>query len=216
MATSLKSERRTTRVDGEAAATRAGADELARGAENDGARSPLGSRVLAEARLLLIALWLGGAVFFSFVVAPSAFAVLPTHELAGAVVTRTIAVVNVGGFVVALLLVASGFLVGDEIDRRRPARIAETVSLAVVGVACAVGHWVVAARMVALRASLGRPIDHVPVDDPARVAFDSLHGYSVALMGAAMLAGLVALLLIGRRNRVVTAAPVTKVESLER
>ena len=178
--------------------------------------SSLASRALADARLLLIALWLGGAVFFSFVVAPTAFAVLPTHELAGAVVTRTIAVVNVGGFVVALLLIASDLFVGDGVERRRRARLAELVSLAVVAAACAAGQWIVAARMVALRAAMGRPIDRVPTDDPSRVAFNSLHGYSVALMGAAMLAGLVALLLIGRRNRLVTTAPVTKAESRER
>ncbi len=198
-----------TRARRDAAATegaRAGASDPARSSSRDEARTSSATRLLGDLRLLLAALWLGGAVFFSFVVAPTAFAVLPTHELAGAVVTRTIAVVNVGGFVVALLLMATGLFVKDDSAAGLRARLAEIVSLAVVAAACAVGHWIVAARMVALRASMGAPIDRVPVDDPSRVAFNSLHGYSVALMGAAMLAGVVALLLIGRRNRSVVTS----------
>jgi hypothetical protein len=159
----------------------------------------LASRALEGVRLTLIALWLGGAVFFSFVVAPTAFAILPTHELAGALVTRTIAVVNVGGFIVSLLLLATAFS-GKREETRRAAHLVEVASLIVVAVACGVGHWIVAARMVALRASMGRPIDAVAANDPLRAAFNSLHGYSVALMGAGILAGLIALLLIGRRG----------------
>jgi hypothetical protein len=175
-------------------------DDLARGATIDAAREPLGLRVLADARLLLVALWLGGAVFFSFVVAPSAFAVLPTHELAGALVTRTIAVVNVGGFVIGLLLLATAFVGRVGVARRR-AWLVEIASLAVVAIACGVGQWIVSARMLALRGAMGQPIDRVALDDPARVAFNDLHGYSVALMCAAMIAGVVALLAIARRNQ---------------
>lgn len=155
--------------------------------------------LLTDARLLLMALWLGGAAFFSFVVAPSAFAVLPARELAGALVTRTIAVVNIGGFVISLCLLAT-VLAGKD-GRGRRARAAEAVSLAVIAATTALGHWIVSARMLALRAAMARPIDQVAENDPLRVAFNGLHGYSVGLMGAAMLAGVVALLLIGRRRR---------------
>jgi hypothetical protein len=61
---------------------------------------------------------------------------------------------------------------------------------------------------------MGRPSDHVPADDPLRIAFNSLHGYSVGLMSVAMLAGVVALLLIGRRNRLVRVSSAAKGESL--
>lgn len=199
MSADVRDERGTSETTHTSAATNVratSANERARAAS----QQSLASRVLNDVRLLLIALWLGGAVFFSFVVAPSAFAVLPTHELAGAVVTRTIAVVNVGGFVVGLLLLATALL-GREAARRRAARLVEVISLAVLAVACGVGHWVVAARMIALRAAWGRPIDRVPPDDPARVAFDSLHNYSVGLMCAAIVAGIVAMLLVARRGR---------------
>jgi hypothetical protein len=46
--------------------------------------------LLSDIRILLLGLWLGAACFFSFAVAPSAFGVLPSRELAGLVVNRTL------------------------------------------------------------------------------------------------------------------------------
>lgn len=157
------------------------------------------SSVVHSLRLLLAALWLGAAVYFSFAVAPSAFAVLPSRELAGALVTRTLGVVNVGGVIVALVLLATVAL-----GRRRVSRLAlraEAIALALILALCAVGHFVIAARLRAMRAAMTGTIDALAKDDPARVAFNDLHGYSVMALGVAMLAGLVALLLIARRTR---------------
>jgi|ERR1044071_4496785 hypothetical protein len=160
--------------------------------------------LVRDVRLLLIALWLGGAVFFSATVAPSAFGVLRArnvvyaNEAAGAIVTRTLAVLNTGGFVIALLLLASAFLFRQGVKRR--AFLAETISLLVVVIATGVGQWIIAARMLSLRAAMGRPIDDVAIDDPLRQSFNSLHGYSVKALGVAIIAAAVALLLIARRK----------------
>jgi hypothetical protein len=54
---------------------------------------------------------------------------------------------------------------------------------------------------LAIRAALQTPIDQIAADDPRRVAFDSLHGYSVALMGVAIVAALVAFFIIGTQSR---------------
>jgi len=40
--------------------------------------------------LLSLVVWLGGLIFFSFVVAPTLFSVLPTRHLAGSVVSRSL------------------------------------------------------------------------------------------------------------------------------
>jgi hypothetical protein len=155
-----------------------------------------------DMRLVLVAVWLGAAVFFSFAVAPSAFAVLPSRELAGAIVGRTLSIVNVGGFVVSLLLLAT-VLVARYAERRR--RIAaEAVSLALIALATGVGQWVIAARLAALRVGMRRPIDELAQNDPLRVAFGSLHGYSVLALSLGMLAALAALLLIARRAKSAT------------
>ena len=173
-----------------------------------GVSAEAGGRLVAlvrDVRLLLVALWLGGAVFFSAAVAPAAFAVLRArgvpyaNEAAGSIVTRTLGVVNTGGFAVALLLLLSAFLFRREVARR--AFLAETISLALVCAATALGQWVIAARMVALRAAMGRPIDDVPADEPLRLTFGAWHGYSVAALAVAIVAAAVALLLIARRGR---------------
>lgn len=164
-------------------------------------------RALADVRLLLIALWLGAAVFFSAVVAPSAFgalraeAVPQANHLAGAIVTRTLRVINTGGFVISLLLLGSAFAFRESIKRR--AFATEIIALAIIAMATGIGQWGIAARMSALRQAMGRPIDDVPIGDSLRVAFGSLHGLSVMALGTAIIAALVALLLIARRARAV-------------
>ena len=155
--------------------------------------------VVHGARLAPAALWLGGAAFFSFAVAPSAFAVLPSRDLAGALVARTLSIVNVGGFVAGLLLLLT-WPVGRGLVRRA-ALWAEAAALLVVTLTSAAGHWLIAARMRSLRAQMSAPIDALAADDPLRVAFNDLHGYSVAALTAGMLAGLVALLLISSRRK---------------
>lgn len=169
------------------------------------ARSGRIATAVRDVRLLLIALWLGAAVFFSATVAPSAFGVLRArnvayaNEAAGSIVTRTLAILNTGGFIIALLLLASAFLFRQGVKRR--AFLAETVSLSVVAIATGVGQWIIAARMLALRAAMGRPIDDVAADDPLRVSFNSLHGYSVMALGVAIIAAAAALLMIARRGQ---------------
>lgn len=160
--------------------------------------------MLRDVRLLLIALWLGGAVFFSATVAPSVFSVLRSrnipyaNEAAGSIVTRTLSILNTSGFMIALLLLLSAILFRRSMKRR--AVIAEIISLAVVTIATGVGQWVIAARMLALRAAMGQPIDDVAVDNPLRVSFNSLHGYSVMALSLGVIAAAVALLLIARER----------------
>ena len=167
--------------------------------------SALAATIARDVRLLLVAVWLGAAVFFSAAVAPSAFSVLrgkgapQANELAGSIVTRTLSVVNTGGFIIGLLLLASAFLFSRAVTRR--AFYLEVISLAVLAVTTGAGQWVIAAKLVALRAGLGRPIDEVAQNDPARVAFNSLHGYSVTALAVGIIAAVVALLLIARRAR---------------
>ena len=156
-------------------------------------------------RVLLIALWLGAAVFFSAAVAPSVFAVLRSfhlsnaNEIAGSIVTRTLSIVNTGGFLIGLLLLLSAFLFRRAVSRR--AFRAEVISLLIVAAATGVGQWIIAARMLGLRGAMGKPVDEVAQSDPLRVAFNNLHGYSVGALSIGILAGLVALLLIARRAR---------------
>jgi hypothetical protein len=155
--------------------------------------------------LVLLAMWFGAALFFSAVVAPAAFGVLRSYglpnasELAGGIVTRSLSVVNVAGFVVALVLLATLFL--RRSSAGRGSFIVEAVCLVLIALGTAVGHWVIAARMRAIRAALELPIDQIAADDSRRIAFNSLHGYSVNALSLAMIAALVALVLMARAAR---------------
>src|SRR5689334_14913258 len=156
-------------------------------------------------RLILLACWFGAALFFVAVVAPAAFSVLRSfglpnaNEIAGSIVTRSLSVINVAGFLIALLLLLSLLLWRNSASR--VSFIVECVCLVVIALATGVGHWVIAARMRALRAAMVLPIDQIAIDDSRRIEFNSLHGYSVNALGLAMIAALVALVLMARSLR---------------
>jgi hypothetical protein len=162
--------------------------------------------ILNSVRLVLLALWFGAALFFGAVVAPAAFGVLRSHglpnagELAGAIVTRSLSVVNVAGFLIALLLLLTLFLLRRG-SAGRAGFIVEGICLVLIALATSVGHWVIAARMRALRAAMVVPIDQVAMDDARRIAFNQLHVYSVNALGLAMIAALVAMVLMVRGQR---------------
>ena len=156
-------------------------------------------------RLILLACWFGAALFFGAVVAPAAFGVLRSFglpnasEIAGGIVTRSLGVVNIAGFVISLLLLASLLWL-----RRRSSGLSfilECVSLGLIVLTTAVGHWFIAARMRALRAAMELPIDQIAASDPRRIEFNALHGYSVNALGVAMIAALVAMFLMVRGMR---------------
>src|SRR5688572_16339810 len=115
--------------------------------------------------MMLLAAWFGAALFFSAVVAPAAFGVLRgfglpnASEIAGGIVTRSLSVVNIAGFLFSLLLLLTMFLRRN--SSGRVSFIIEGVCLGVIALATGVGHWVIAARMRALRAAMVLPIDQI-------------------------------------------------------
>lgn len=151
----------------------------------------------SDIRRLLLVLWLGAACFFSFAVAPSAFAVVPSREIAGALVSRFLAIVEYSGLVVGLILLASSFVGQATTNRFR--LWTERFLLLILMLACAAGQFVIALWLTVVKSQIGRPIDEAAVDDPLRVQFNNLHQYSVWVLAAAMIAALVAYFLMARR-----------------
>ena len=158
--------------------------------------------IIQYLRLLLLGLWLGAAIFFGAAVAPAIFGVLRgaqlanANELAGSMVTRLLTIINTGGFEISLFLLVMAFFMSKNEGRLK--RFAEVISLAIMAIMTGVSHWIISARMLALRAAMQAPIDQIARDDPRRVAFDALHHYSVMVMGVAIVAGLAAFLIIAR------------------
>ncbi|HXG91825.1 MAG TPA: DUF4149 domain-containing protein [Blastocatellia bacterium] len=163
-----------------------------------GAGSTVWQQLAAFTETLLLAVWLGSMIFFSFAVAPSAFAVFPNdHELAGRIVTSAIGKVEMLGLVIGPLLVLIQAVTWQTRRASNSVKTVQLVLILIMTTAAALSRFWISAQMVSLRVSMIR-IDDVPMTDPRRVEFNSLHGYSVVLMGAAMLAGLIVLFLTVR------------------
>ena len=161
-----------------------------------------GQTFLRNLGLLLLGLWLGAAIFFSAAVAPGVFSVLRdadlpnANALAGSIITRLLSVINHAGFEVSIfLLVMSFFLTRGQ---TKWIRFAGMISLAIMAIMTGTGQWVIAARMATLRAAMQLPIDQIAPTDPRRIEFTSLHGYSVVMLGVAIVAALIAFVLMAR------------------
>ena len=129
--------------------------------------------------------WLGAALLAAAVVAPAAFAVLPTRALAGALVGRVLPPLFLAGFALNAIAAVLAARAGGALATPR-------VALATLAaVACAVAQFVIARRIEALRAAIGPSLDALAPGDPRRVAFGRLHGLSVLSLGVAMLAAAV-------------------------
>jgi hypothetical protein len=153
--------------------------------------------------MLLLGVWLGAAICFSAVVAPSVFRVLRSfnlpnpNEIAGTIVTRTLSVVNTSGFVVSLLLLVLAFVLKNNYGRA--SFFLQSALLTFVAISTGVGEWMIAAKMRGLRAAMHGQIDQVALTDPNRVAFAMLHRYSVAALAIAIIAGLIAFFVMANR-----------------
>lgn len=163
-----------------------------------GAGFGIANQITAFIEVLVLGLWLGSMIFFSFAVAPSAFAVLPTREMAGVMVTSTIGKLELLGLVIGPLLIliqAASWRARHTSTLNKSVRI---ILILVMIAAAALSRFWISPQMVSLRATMGGHIDDVPIGDPLRMQFNDLHQYSVALMSTAMIAGLVVLFLTVR------------------
>lgn len=136
-----------------------------------------------------LAVWLGASILFAAAVAPALFAVLPSRALAGEVVGRVLPVLLYSGVGIAV------FVGGREaLQGMRMRGLVALVIAATCGYGVSLGR-----RIDQLRASIGGPIDAVDVTDSRRVEFGRLHGVSVGLLGVAMLAALVLIIMLARQ-----------------
>lgn len=143
---------------------------------------------------ILLSAWLGAAVLVTTVVAPAAFAVLPSRTLAGALVGRVLPVLFIAGLVVALASLSL-----DSGDHGRAIRVRRAM-LIVAAVSCAAAQFAVAPRIERVRKEIAGPVEQLSPDDPRRIAFGRLHAASVAWLGVAMVADVTTLILVSLRK----------------
>ncbi|HXY03099.1 MAG TPA: DUF4149 domain-containing protein [Terriglobales bacterium] len=141
--------------------------------------------------LLSLIFWLGGLIFFAFVVAPAAFSVLPTRHLAGNVVARSISGLHWIGIVAAIVYLLSSVLYTRMISGDFRVLAARNLIIVLMLALTLISQFGIMPSMDSLRASLGE-IDSVPPDNPARMQFDALHVWSTRMEEGVLLLGLVA------------------------
>jgi hypothetical protein len=151
-----------------------------------------------HAAALFVAAWIGAALITVAVVAPGAFAVLPSRTMAGTMVGRVLPALFIAGMVIGVL-VAVVTSSAPSAGARRWA----SASALLAALACFVAQFGITPRLDRLRAEIGGPVDALPAADARRVAFGLLHGYNVAGLGVAMLGAAVCLgfLLFAMRPR---------------
>ncbi len=143
-----------------------------------------------------IGAWLGAIGYFSFVIAPGAFAVLGNRDLAGLLVNYALGRLHTIGIVCGAVYVLATALSGKSVSGLVRPAVLLVVLMILLTVASQYG---VVPRMAELRLQMGS-VDATSATNPLRVAFDRLHQYSVWLEGAVLLTGLAALFLTVRER----------------
>jgi uncharacterized membrane protein len=144
--------------------------------------------------LLSLVVWIGGLIFFAFVLAPTAFQVLPNTHLAGNLVGRALGKLHwiaiIAGIVFLIASLLHSYLTQGtaHIFAMRHILICLMLALTLFS-----QFWIIP-RMDTLRASVG-DFAAVPLTDPQRVQFDALHVWSTRVESAVLLLGLVVIYL---------------------
>jgi uncharacterized membrane protein len=152
-------------------------------------------------RLLALVAWVGGLIFFAFVLAPVAFHVLPSTHEAGTVVGATLRVLNALGFFCGLIFLFATIPSWLRATARGRKFFITQMLLAVL-MLCATCY--VSASIIPTmergRITAGGDVDAARPDNPARLDFERLHPLSEKIEGTALLLGLAVVVLVGMEN----------------
>jgi hypothetical protein len=154
------------------------------------------STVLRAIEFLSLSLWLGADTFFSFVVAPGAFATLGSRDAAGMMVGYSLTRLHIAGIFLGLL-----FLVARLARTRDFASFTTAAALCVVlmVILTAASQFTVSNRMENLKKQMVS-VQNTPETDPRRLEFNRLHRVSVRYEGAVLLLGFAAMFLLVRES----------------
>jgi uncharacterized membrane protein len=140
--------------------------------------------------LLSLVVWIGGLIFFAFVLAPTAFQVLPTTHLAGNVVGRALGKLHWIAIISGIVFLGSSMLYSRLADGTAHVLAMRHVLVFLMLALTLFSQFWIIPGMDALRTQVG-DFATVTLDNPARVQFDALHVWSTRVEGAVLLLGLV-------------------------
>jgi uncharacterized membrane protein len=150
--------------------------------------------------LLSLVVWVGGILFFAFVLAPTVFhpGILPSRQLAGAVVSRSLGILHWMGLASGLVFLVTSLLQSRVVTGvAAPFATRNLLVYAMIGLTLT-SMLGVSTRMLALRNDMVF-LDDIPQDDARRVEFNRLHLLSTRLESTVLLLGLGVIFLTARR-----------------
>jgi hypothetical protein len=154
--------------------------------------------ILRFLKVLSVGLWVGSIFFFAIAVAPVAFSVLPTHMLAGMVVSRSLVSLHWIGIACGLVFLLCAVLIALIEGGETPFHRSDLLIVAMMALTL-VAHFGIERRMNTLRTDMGM-IDTIPHEDARRVEFNRLHVWSERMEETVFFGGLVLLYLVVREQ----------------
>jgi hypothetical protein len=135
--------------------------------------------------LLALIVWIGGIIFFAFVLAPTLFGVLPTTKLAGDVVNATLGKLHWMGLVSGVVFLICSLLYNwQKHVQLRPFALSH-IFVVLMLVFTTISQFGITPRMRELRSSPG-----LMDSSTGRAEFDRLHAWSTRLEGGFLFLGL--------------------------
>ena len=148
--------------------------------------------------LLSLICWIGGLIFFAFVLAPTAFQALPSTHLAGNVVGRALSKLHWIAIFSGIVFLLSSLAYNRMAEGTAHVFATRHVILCLMLALTLFSQFWIIPRMDTFRASLGENLASVPLDNPVRMQFDALHAWSTRVEGSVLLLGLVVVYLTAR------------------
>jgi hypothetical protein len=146
--------------------------------------------------------WIGGLIFFAFVVAPTSFHLLASAHQAGLVVGGTLRILHwiglIGGGIFILANIPLWF------RAEVPARVGFAVETALTIVMLAItaySQFGILPAMERDRVAAGGQVETADIENPVRVDFERLHVLSERLEGAVLFCGLAVVLFLARESQ---------------
>lgn len=144
--------------------------------------------------LLALIVWIGGIIFFAFVLAPTLFGVLPTTKLAGDVVNATLGKLHWMGIISGVVfLICSLAYTWQKYVQLRPFALSHIFVVFMLALTM-VSQFGITPRMRELRSSPA-----MMESSDGRAEFDRLHAWSTRLEGGVLFFGLGVVILTARR-----------------
>lgn len=150
--------------------------------------------------LLSLVVWVGGILFFAFVVAPTVFhpGILPSRQLAGAVVSRSLGMLHWIGLASGFVFLVTSMIQSQVMSGVVAPLATRNLLVYAMIVLTLISMFGISTRMLALRNDMVF-IDNIPHDDARRVEFNRLHEWSTRLGSTVLLLGLAVIFLTARR-----------------